>query len=177
VFLDRDGVLIETFVREGVPHPPVNLDETRVLPGVPEALRKLSAAGFLLIVVTNQPDVARGVQTVEAVERINRHLADHLAIDAVFVCFHDNADQCACRKPLPGMLRAAATKHQIDLGESFMVGDRWSDVTAGKAAGCTSILLTYSYSQAERCQPDASAASLSEAADIILQTLNQRKSN
>src|SRR5256885_55628 len=104
VFLDRDGVINRTHVIDGVPHPPQSVEQCEVLPGVPEALAMLKAAGLPLIVVTNQPDVARGSQTQQAVEAINDCLRSQLPIDAVYVCYHDNADRCDCRKPKPGML-------------------------------------------------------------------------
>src|SRR4051812_30433549 len=101
VFLDRDGVINRTTVRDGVPHPPNSVEEVELLPGVADALGRLAAAGLPLIVVTNQPDVARGAQTREEVERINHFLASRLPLTAVYVCYHDNADRCECRKPKP----------------------------------------------------------------------------
>ena len=171
VFLDRDGVINRSLVRDGVPHPPDNVGELEILPGVREALDLLAAAGFLLIVVTNQPDVARGSQTIEAVEAINRFLADNLPISAFYVCYHDTADNCDCRKPRPGMLLQAAREHEIDLAASFMVGDRWSDVEAGRAAGCRSFLIDMSYSQHDRCKPEARVTDLLEATRRIVQAV------
>jgi transaldolase len=168
VFLDRDGVLNRTAVRAGTPCPPGRLDEVEILPGVEEALRELRERGLALIVVTNQPDVARGTQTRAAVEEINQFLKQRLGVTAVYTCYHDNADDCACRKPKPGMLTRAAEEHRIDLGRSFMVGDRWGDVAAGAAAGCTTFLIDMPYSQCHRCSPDYKVASLAEAADVIL---------
>ncbi len=169
VFLDRDGVINRSFVRAGVPHPPDNPAEVEILPGVREALDLLAAAGFLRIVVTNQPDVARGLQTVEAVEAINQVLTDNLPISASYVCYHDTGDNCDCRKPRPGMLIRAAREHGINLSASFMVGDRWSDVEAGRAAACRSFLIDMPYSQADRCNPEARVADLMEAARRIVQ--------
>jgi D-glycero-D-manno-heptose 1,7-bisphosphate phosphatase len=168
VFLDRDGVINRSVVREGVPHPPDNLGEVEILPGVREAMDLLAAAGFLRIVVTNQPDVARGTQTVEGVEAINRFLADNLPISAFYVCYHDGGDGCDCRKPRPGMLLRAAREHGIDLAASFMVGDRWSDVEAGRAAGCRAFLIDMPYSQHDRCMPESRVADLLDAARRIL---------
>lgn len=168
VFLDRDGVINRTAVRDNVPYPPNSVDVVELLPGVPQALARLAAAGYPLIVVTNQPDVARGTQTRAAVERINQFLLDTLPLSAVYVCFHDNADKCECRKPMPGMLLQAAREHDLDISASYMVGDRWGDVEAGRAAGCKTILIELSYSQGHRCTPDARVADLSKAADLIL---------
>lgn len=173
MFLDRDGVLNRTTVRGGTPYPPMRADEVEVLPGVAEALKRLADNGLPLIVVTNQPDVARGTQTREAVEQINAWLARELPmLTAFYVCFHDNQAGCACRKPGPGMLKQAAAEHGIDLSRSFMVGDRWSDVVAGAAAGCKTFLFDVPYSQCHRCTPDHVIADLPEAAERILSLLN-----
>ena len=167
VFLDRDGVINRATVRGDTPHPPQTLAEVEILPGVAEALEKLAKLGLPLIVVTNQPDVARGTQTKDVVESINRFLSDRLPLTAAYVCYHDNKDECDCRKPKPGMLTRAAAEHQIDLRKSFMVGDRWGDIVAGAAAGCRTFLINLPYSRCERCSPDHQVADLWEAAGII----------
>ncbi len=168
VFLDRDGVLNRTTIREGVTHPPESVAELELLPGVPDALNQLAQAGFALVVVTNQPDVARGVQTRERVEEIHAHLLATLPLLGVMVCYHDGPDNCECRKPKPGMLLAAAERWPLDLSRGYLVGDRWSDIRAGQAARCRSILVETPYSGREKCCPDALAANLSEAAAWIL---------
>jgi D-glycero-D-manno-heptose 1,7-bisphosphate phosphatase len=169
VFLDRDGVLNQTTVRDGVSYPPASAGQVELLDGVPEALALLEQHGWLLIAVTNQPDVARGTQTRETVEQINQRIAAQLPLAAIFTCFHDNQDGCNCRKPQPGMLMQAADLHQIDLDNSFMVGDRWSDIVAGHAAGCRTFLIDLPYSQRQRCAPDFTVANLLEAAHQIIQ--------
>ena len=135
VFLDRDGVINRAMVRDGRPFPPASLSELEIPGGVPEALERLSGAGYLLIVVTNQPDVARGTIPREAVESMNALLQATLPLTEIRVCYHDSGDGCACRKPGPGMILEAAREHDIDLPESFLVGDRWRDVEAGARAG------------------------------------------
>jgi D-glycero-D-manno-heptose 1,7-bisphosphate phosphatase len=170
VFLDRDGVLNDTVVTDGVPHPPATLEELRLLPGVKESCDRLRQAGYLLIVVTNQPDVARGTQTRERVEAINERVREALAVDAVLTCFHDNADGCACRKPKPGLLEQAMHQWHIAPERSYLVGDRWSDVAAGQAAGVRSILIERSYSRPEKCRADWVAPDLPGAAELILTT-------
>jgi D-glycero-D-manno-heptose 1,7-bisphosphate phosphatase len=165
VFLDRDGVLNEVTVRGQTPYPPQNAAEVKILPHVAEALADLKRLGFLLIVVTNQPDVARKTQTVAGVEAINAVLSRQLPIDEFRVCYHDDADNCDCRKPKPGLLRSAAAAHNIDLAASFMVGDRAGDIKAGKAAGCRTFLLRRPYSG--DCQPDFVVSDLQETAAII----------
>jgi D-glycero-D-manno-heptose 1,7-bisphosphate phosphatase len=169
VFLDRDGVLNAAVVRDGVPRPPGDVDEVEVLPGVEGACNRLRNAGFELVVVTNQPDVARGTQTMEAVRRINDALLMTLPLDEVIVCPHDDADGCACRKPKPGMLVDAAQRRGIDLSASFMVGDRWRDVEAGVRAGCRTVFVDRGYDECP-VQPDATVSDLGEAAVWILET-------
>ncbi len=136
VFLDRDGVLTRALVRDGKAYAPVTPAEMEIETDAPAALARLKAAGFLLVVVTNQPDVARGVTRREDVETMHATLRAALPLDAVCVCFHDDRDACACRKPRPGMLLTAAAIHGIDLAQSFMIGDRWRDIDAGATAGC-----------------------------------------
>lgn len=174
VFLDRDGVLNAVEVRNGVSHPPDSLETFRLLPGVPDALHKLKAAGYQLVVVTNQPDVARGAQTQAEVERIHAHLRETLPVLDIMVCYHDTPDGCSCRKPLPGMLLAAAERWNLDTANSYMIGDRWSDIVAGQAAGCCSVLIDERYSNRSRCNPDGVAKNLGEATTWILET-NERR--
>ena len=171
VFLDRDGVINRAIVRQRRPYPPSTPAELEVLPGVDRALTALKQAGFLLIVVTNQPDVARGTTQKEVVEAINLSLASKLPIDEFFTCFHDNVDDCECRKPKPGALLAAAEKHGIDLAASFMVGDRWRDIEAGYRAGCQTLFIDYGYDEKQPDQFDFKVSSLLEAATEILKTL------
>jgi D-glycero-D-manno-heptose 1,7-bisphosphate phosphatase len=168
VFLDRDGVINRAFVRDGKPYPPATLEELEVLPGVPDALARLRNGGFRLVVVTNQPDVARGTQRAEVIEAMHARLLSELPLHEVRVCAHDDADACGCRKPNPGLLEAAARDGGIALAESFMVGDRWRDIEAGRRAGCTTIFIDRNYQERRPEGPDAIVASLPEAADRIL---------
>ena len=169
VFLDRDGVLNRVIVKDGVPHPPDCLDQFDFLAGVPRALSHLREAGFPLVVVTNQPDVARGTQTRERVEEMNAQVRAQLPVLDVFTCYHDTADGCDCRKPKPGLLLAAARRWRLDPQTSFLIGDRWSDIAAGQAAGCRTVLLDKPYSGRDRCTPDYCAADLPEAVCWILE--------
>jgi D-glycero-D-manno-heptose 1,7-bisphosphate phosphatase len=168
VFLDRDGVINRAVVRDGKPYPPANLGEMEILPGVSEALLSLHDAGFMLIVVTNQPDVARGTTPMAVVEEINNYLAHCLPIDEFRTCYHDSRDGCECRKPLPGALLAAARLHGIDLDASFMIGDRWRDTEAGQLAGCKTFFIDYGYAEKQPESVDFRVRSLNEAALIIL---------
>jgi D-glycero-D-manno-heptose 1,7-bisphosphate phosphatase len=169
VFLDRDGVINASVVKNGKPYPPASVDEMEILPGVPEALLSLRAAGFMLVVVTNQPDVARGTQTRAAVDAIHDRMTATLALDAVYACFHDDAENCDCRKPKPGMLVNAARDLGIDLAASFMVGDRWRDTDAGLAAGCRAIFIDRGYNERKPDRFAVNVAGLPEAAAWILE--------
>ena len=168
VFLDRDGVLNRAVIKEGKPYPPASIEEMEIIAGVSEALSALKQAGYLCIVATNQPDVARGLTSELQVRQMNDWLKSQLALDAVFTCFHDTKDQCDCRKPKPGLLIEAAHTYGIDLKRSFMVGDRWRDVEAGNQAGCKTFFIDYGYSEKQPLSFHYRVASLLEASRIIL---------
>ena len=168
VFLDRDGVINKSIVRSGKPYPPNNLAELEILPRVPEALRRLKEAGFALIVVSNQPDVARGTIARADVEAINEFLGRALPIDEFRVCYHDSGDKCSCRKPNPGMLLDAARERGLDLAASAMVGDRWGDIEAGQRAGCKTYFIDYGYDEKRPETYDYRVKSLWEAVSIIV---------
>ncbi|MBM3568918.1 MAG: HAD family hydrolase [Alphaproteobacteria bacterium] len=168
VFLDRDGTLNRAVVRAGKPYPPASLAELEILPGAEEACRALKAAGYLLIGATNQPDVAKGLQTRAMVETINAEMSRRLGLDGMMVCYHDDRDACACRKPRPGMLLEAAERHGIDLARSYMIGDRWRDVACGQAAGCACFFIDEGYEETRPSPPYTPVASVREAADRIL---------
>lgn len=147
VFLDRDGVINRALVRDGRPYAPTRIEDFDILQGVPQAVRHLKAAGFLIIVVTNQPDLATGKQSAELLERMHALLRRSVDIDAVYVCPHDDRANCMCRKPKAGMLLTAAEKQDIDLENSWMIGDRWRDIEAGQAAGCRTIYVDRGYAE------------------------------
>jgi D-glycero-D-manno-heptose 1,7-bisphosphate phosphatase len=168
VFLDRDGVINRAFVRAGKPFPPSSLAELEILEDVPGALDRLHRAGFMLIVVTNQPDVARGTLAPATLDAIHGRLGEALPIDAFRTCCHDDRDGCRCRKPAPGLLTDAAKEFDIDLSASFMVGDRWRDVEAGQAAGCRVVFIDRGYDERRPTSFEFLAASLGEAASAIL---------
>jgi D-glycero-D-manno-heptose 1,7-bisphosphate phosphatase len=168
VFLDRDGVINANIERAGRPVAPTTLDEFRILPGVEDAVRRLRAAGYLIIIVTNQPDVATGMTPRATVDAMHDVVRAKVAPDDIKVCFHTDVDKCNCRKPKPGLLLAAAAEQGIDLAKSWIVGDRWRDVAAGRSAGCLTIFVDYGYEQEGPNLPDKVVRSLSEAADFIL---------
>lgn len=170
VFLDRDGVINHALEKGGMPYPPATLAEFVIYPEVYAACAKLKAAGFLLIVTTNQPDVGRGTIKIEVVEEIHSHMTAQLPIDSVEVCYHPGKgmSDCDCRKPKPGMLIHASEKWNIDLQQSWMVGDRWRDVDCGHAAGCRTIFIDRSYTEELKQMPDFRAHNLEDAAELIL---------
>lgn len=174
VFLDRDGVINKTMIRDGKSCPPGNLNELEIFPDIAENLKRLHSAEFMVIVVTNQPDVARGVQTREMVESINSAIKSRLSIDEFLVCYHDNADQCFCRKPKSGSLLQSAEKYGLNLNDCFMVGDRSSDIEAGKSAGCKTILIGHQDSGGKYAEPDYHVDNFRQAVDAILKQKDEK---
>jgi D-glycero-D-manno-heptose 1,7-bisphosphate phosphatase len=168
VFLDRDGVLNESFVVDGVPRPPYDVADFKLLPGVEEACRAFSDAGLLLVLVTNQPDISRGALQPDQLDAMHRLLAEALPLDDIVVCVHDDDAGCPCRKPRPGMILDAAGRLEIDLDRSVCVGDRWRDVEAARRAGVRSVHLDWGREEPLPHQPDATFGSLLEARDWVL---------
>jgi D-glycero-D-manno-heptose 1,7-bisphosphate phosphatase len=168
VFLDRDGVLNRVLIRDGMPFGPMTLAEFVLVEGAAGDVRRLKDAGYTVIVATNQPELARGRLERAALDAMHARLRAEVPVDAIFVCPHDDADRCACRKPQPGLLLSAAREHGIDLPRSYMVGDRWRDVEAGKGAGCRTVLVEMGYREALKSPPDHVAAGLREAVRWIL---------
>lgn len=169
IFLDRDGVINRPTIRGRKPYPPRSLAELELLPGVPAALRALKAGGYRLVVVTNQPDVARGIVPRAVVDSMNDWLKSVLPLDAVLTCAHDDADQCQCRKPSPGLIRQAARELRLECTASYMIGDRWRDIEAGRRAGCKTFFIDCGYDEQAPCSYDFRVSSLPDAARIILQ--------
>lgn len=171
VFLDRDGVLNNTVLRDGVTRPPDDAESLELLPGAAGAVARLRAAGYVCVCVTNQPDIARGTRSLANVLAMNEKVRNAIVLDDLLFCPHDDADACSCRKPKPGMLLTAAKKWNMDLPGSWMIGDRPSDILAGKRAGCRGILIGVSAPPRlpdAAGEADAIAADLPEAADIVL---------
>ena len=168
-FLDRDGVLIRSSVDDhGVPVPPRTPGELELLPRTAEACRLLRAAGFRLVVVTNQPDVARGTIDRAAVEEMNERLSQELGLDDVRVCWHDDGDGCNCRKPEPGLLIDAMHELRAESSDCVVVGDRWRDVEAGRRAGCRTVLVGDGYGEHFPSAPDMRVGDIWEAAVLLL---------
>ena len=169
VFLDRDGVLNRTVVRDGKPYPPADAASVEVVDGAVDCMALLKAAGFLLLVVTNQPDVARGTQSAAELNAINDVLRTALPLDEFFICPHDGGDGCDCRKPKPGLILQGAAAYGVDLASSFVIGDRWRDMDAARAAGVRGVWIDYGYAErAPSESPAATVKSLREAVDWIM---------
>jgi D-glycero-D-manno-heptose 1,7-bisphosphate phosphatase len=172
VFLDRDGVLNRPVIRNGLPFPPATLEEFELYPDVAEDCAQLKQAGFLLVVVTNQPDVGRGTQSRELVKAMHRKLRDAVpSLDAIEICYHAGAshgEPCDCRKPKPGMLFRATANHAIDLRRSFFIGDRWRDVDCAHAAGCRAVFIDHGYNEPLRQKPAFSVTTFGEAVAVVL---------
>lgn len=171
IFLDRDGVLNHAIIKDGKPYPPTSVDEISIPEGVQTSLNTLKSVGFLLIGATNQPDVARGASTRSQVEAINGLLVKELCLNEIRVCYHDDKDDCICRKPRPGLLNSAATDHGIDLAASYMIGDRWRDIDAGRNAGCKTIWLRTDYVERKPSRMNYIANNFAEATQWILRQI------
>ncbi len=174
VFLDRDGVLSRPLIRARKSYAPRLLRDFKLVPNAAESVRRLKDAGFLVVVVTNQPDIGSGHVGAEVVEQMHDRLRERVAVDAILMCPHSQTDGCECRKPGPGMLLAAAKQYRIDLSRSYMVGDRPSDISAGRSAGCRTVFIDRRY--AEGGAPDANfqVRSLQAAVTQILSQGGER---
>ncbi len=168
VFLDRDGVLNRAIARNGRPFAPSRLDEVELLPGVADACAALRRAGYVLVVVTNQPEISRGGIDPADLDAMNEWIAEAAGVDHVRVCPHDDADECHCRKPRPGLILDAATELGLDLGRSWMVGDRWRDVAAGQGAGVRCIFIDHGWDEQRPHEPFTAVGDLTEAAALVL---------
>ena len=167
VFLDRDGVINKAFVKDGLPKSPNSLNELKILPGVKESILRLKELDFICLVVTNQPDVPRGKINKNIVVEMNNFLKKEIELDDIFVCYHDDKDNCNCRKPKPGLLLQASKKWNVDLKKSFLVGDRWRDIQAGEKVGCKTIFLEYNYKDIKPKNPNFVTDTLFNAVNII----------
>jgi D-glycero-D-manno-heptose 1,7-bisphosphate phosphatase len=170
VFLDRDGVLNKAVTCDGKSYPPLDAANLEIYPEASEAVAALKKAGYLAICVTNQPDVARGTRSQAGVTAMNEKVRLSLHLDDIFTCPHDNEDGCSCRKPKPGLLLAAAEIWGVDLGASWMVGDRKGDIAAGQAAGCRTVFIDRRYAEGGPERPaDHTCRSVADAVSFILQ--------
>jgi D-glycero-D-manno-heptose 1,7-bisphosphate phosphatase len=168
VFLDRDGVINKAYVKEGKPYSPRKINDVEIIEGVVEAIFELKAAGFEIVVVTNQPDVARRKIAYDEMKAINDMIMKEAKISYIYVCPHDDYDNCVCRKPRIGLFLEASRELKLDLNKSFMVGDRWKDIEAGQLAGCNCFFINYAYSEKSPVEPYIEVESLQEATKFIV---------
>ncbi len=173
VFLDRDGTLNRQVIRDGKPYPPAAAAEFELFPGVSDACAQLAAAGYTLVVATNQPDVGRGTQSRAVVEAMHAQLLSLVpALSRIEVCYAPGQGvahpEDRRRKPEPGMLLDAARDLGLDLARSWMIGDRWRDIDCGRRAGVRTVFIDFGYAEELRAAPDFTVSSFPEAAGIIL---------
>ena len=172
VFLDRDGVLNRAVVRNGHPYPPSRVEDFKLHDGVAAGCARLKAANFLLVVITNQSDVGRGKQTREAVEAMHLKMQSAIpSLDRIEICYHAGeryGEPCDCRKPRPGLIVRAAAELKIDLGASYVIGDRWRDVDCARAAGCRVIFIQRGYEESLREVPDFTVENFNDAVNALL---------
>lgn len=166
IFLDRDGVINKAILKEGKPFSPRRFEEFELFDGIKEVLEKSKREDFLNIIITNQPDITRDLIRWKTLEKMHKFIKENLPIDDIFVCPHDDIDNCQCRKPRPGMLLEAAKKWNIDLKGSFLIGDQGKDIEAGKKAGCITILIDNLYNK--EVESDFRVNNLHSAIEIIL---------
>lgn len=170
IFLDRDGVINKVILKDNKPFSPRRINEFKLLPEIVNFLNTLKKTGFINIVVTNQPDIARNLMDMKELNKMHEIIRTNLPVDDILVCPHDDFHNCNCRKPKAGMIIEASEKWNIDLKKSFMVGDSWKDVKAGKSVGCRTILVDASYNQEVEC--DYRVDNLAEAVNIIYNSAN-----
>ena len=174
IFLDRDGVINKIFIKNNLPFSPPSFDLLEILPGVKESIKRLKKLNFICLLVTNQPDVSRGKIEKKTVIKMNNYLKDEIKLDDIFVCYHDDQDNCKCRKPKPGLLLEASKKWNVDLTKSYMIGDRLKDIEAGRRAGCKTIFIDYNYKETKVKNSNFITDSLVNSVYIIEKLQNKK---
>jgi D-glycero-D-manno-heptose 1,7-bisphosphate phosphatase len=169
LFLDRDGVIIKSYTINGKPFPPRSLDKVLLLDDVVQSVNMVKNFGFEIVVITNQPDIATGKTTIEFLNQVHEIIKDDTGINKFYICPHTDKDYCNCRKPKPGLFIQAAKELDLDLSKSFMVGDRWSDITAGQQAGCKNFFIDRGYAEKKPESPYIRVFSLLQAINFILE--------
>ena len=167
IFLDREGTLNKAYIKNGLPISHPSFNKFKILPGVKNSIIKLKKLGFLCLLITNQPDVSRKKIKKNVVKKMNNFIKKKIKLDDVFVCYHDDKHNCNCRKPKPGLLLDGSRKWNINLKESYMIGDRWKDISAGVSAGCKTIFINNKYKELTPQNPNYVTDSLIKAAQFI----------
>ena len=168
VFLDRDGVVTVPREVSGKGYAARAVSELRFYEDAAESVLRLKAAGFDVVIVTNQPDVSAGLITQPVLDKIHDVVAAHLEVDRIRTCTHLAIDACQCRKPLPGLLIAEGVEEPLSFASSWMVGDRDSDIEAGRSAGCRTIFINRGWVGETGDKADVVAADLAHAVDAIV---------
>ena len=171
IFLDRDGVIVKSNVINGKPFAPTSLTDFRLLPNTSKNILLLKKYNFKVIVVTNQPDVAKGALSLNTLNKMNDLLYSKAKIDLISVCIHSDADNCKCRKPKNGLILNAAKKYNIDLKKSYLIGDRKKDIDAGVASNCKTIFIDRNYKEDKPINYDYKVSSLQKAIFYILKRI------
>lgn len=174
-FLDRDGVVVEALVRDEQPYSPRVMEEVRIIGGVAEAIEKLLSLDFKVVVVTNQPDVARRDISIDFVYEVHDYIMKNTGIEHFYVCPHNDEQGCNCRKPKPGLFWQATSDLNLDLSNSFLVGDRWKDIAAGNSVGSTCFFIDYKYNEPKPEQPFIQVQSLLDATNLVEESYDKRK--
>tara|TARA_Y100001958_G_C21166143_1_gene498948 strand:+ start:758 stop:1297 length:540 start_codon:yes stop_codon:yes gene_type:complete len=170
-FFDRDGILNKSIIKNQKPYSPRFPYELKLNRKFLPFIKELKKKKFIIIVVTNQPDIKRGKLTRHSLKIINSIIKKYFLVDEIYVCTHDKIDNCNCRKPKPGMFKKAMKKWNIDLKKSFLVGDRNKDIEAGNSAGCTTIFIDYNYNEVKPKNYDYKFTSISKMIKIIGKTI------
>jgi len=167
IFLDRDGVLNKAPIINGIPQSPKEIDDVKIISKTYSALKKLKLMGFCLVIITNQPDFRRGTTSKTKLQTLNNHIGKLTKIQNIYTCFHDDLDNCLCRKPKPGLILMAANDLNIKLSESYLIGDRWKDIEAAQNAGVQGFFIDYKYKERQPELPYIAVDSLYHAATYI----------
>jgi D-glycero-D-manno-heptose 1,7-bisphosphate phosphatase len=166
IFLDRDGIVNKPIILEGKPYPPFIVKQAFLVNNIKNMIDKWHKEGYLVIVVTNQPDISNHLISQRKVEKINRYLQSMAKFDDLFMCPHNEKDKCNCRKPKIGLFLQAKEKYDIDLEESYMIGDRWKDIEAGRRAGCRTIFVNYNYNEEKPHSCDYMVSSIKDIEEM-----------
>ena len=167
IFLDRDGVINKSIIANGKPYAPLLFEDFVFYEDTKKAIVVIQSLDYKTIIVTNQPEINKGNLNHEELKRMNDRIYNELKIDDIFVCEHTSEEDCDCRKPKPGMILNASKKHNIDLSQSFLIGDRYKDIESAHAAGCNSIFIDRKYSEKFPNKQIKSVSSFYEAAIFI----------
>lgn len=167
VFLDRDGVLNYPIIRNRKPYSPRKISEFKLLPDSIDSVNRICELGYLTIIITNQPDIATGKLSLSLLKKFHNILFTKMRITDIFYCPHQESENCLCRKPKTAMIDRASIKYNIDLKQSFVIGDRWRDIDCGIKSGCKTIFIDYNYNEKLKKSPHAIVSNLSSGVELI----------